>query len=173
MTPYLPIRALNRSSAIRINKQRVLPGVTTYIDMGAAGVPKELAYHSSIGQVFAVGALTQSNVDQVVATGATTSVSNLVVTVAAGELKTRSTGVYVAVAGGTTTLSAADGTQDRTDLVWVDSVTGAQGHTNGTLAPAGTSVAPATPAGKVPVASYLVAATLTVATLVADLRPRA
>src|SRR4051812_12408897 len=118
MAVYLPIRALNRSSAVRINGQKIVPGVTAYVDISASGVAKELAYHSAIGQVFVVGALTGSSLDQIVVSGGTvTNGAGLTVNVAAGELRTRSTGVFVAGAAATNfALTVADGTQDRTDL---------------------------------------------------------
>lgn len=133
---------------------------------------KDLSAHSAIGSYYTVGGLSNSNSDTVVNSGVTTSAANLVITVTAGELKVRSTGLFIAVAGGTTTLSAASGTEDRTDLVWVNATTGAQGHTSGTTAPIGQSVPPAAPAGTIPVAAYFVGKSATTAVLVADLRPR-
>jgi hypothetical protein len=133
---------------------------------------KDLSAHSAIGSYYTVGGLSNSNSDTVVNSGATTAPTNLVIAVAAGELKVRSTGVFVPIAGGNTTLSAASSTEDRTDLVWVNAATGAQGHTSGTPAAIGQSVPPAVPAGDIPVAAYLVAKSATAAVLVADLRPR-
>lgn len=176
MAVYLPIRALNRSQNVRIGKGatavKLSSTATSYVDITDGNVKRDLQRHSAIGSYIVVGALTISNLDEIVQSGVTTSPTNLVITVAAGELKVRSTGAFITVAGGTTTLSTADATKDRTDLITVDAVTGAQNHTNGALANPGLSVAPATPAGKIPVATYLVAATATVAVLVADVRPR-
>jgi hypothetical protein len=136
------------------------------------GVRKDLSAHSAIGSYYTVGGLSNSNYDTVVNSGVTTSVANLVVTVAAGELKVRSTANYIPVAGGSTTLSAASSTEDRTDLVWVNATTGAVGHTSGTPAALNHSEPPAAPEGTLPVAAYLVAKLATAAVLIADLRPR-
>lgn len=168
---YLPVRALTRSQAVRIAKQKLSTSTTTYVNIEDGTTKKDLVHHSAIGALQVVGPLTASNEDWVVNTGATTTVSLLKITVAAGEIKQRSTGTYVAVAGGETTLSAASETQDRTDLIWVDH-TGTVGHTSGTPAAKGTSVAPATPEGKIPVATYLVAEKATAATNGKDVRPR-
>lgn len=145
---------------------------TFYSAESNQSVRKDLSAHSAIGSYYAVGNPSNSNSDTVVNTGATTTVSLLEVTVAAGELKVRSTGNYIPIAGGKTSLSAANGTEDRTDLVWVNATTGAIGHTSGALATKGRSEPPAAPEGTLPLAAYLVEAAATAAVLVADLRPR-
>lgn len=148
MPPYLPVQAVNRSQAVRIGTgataQELHPSVTTYVDLANGVVKRDLQRHSAVGAYIIVGALTNSNLDEVVTTGATATVtgSTLVVTVAAGELKKRSTGVFITVAGGTATLAAADASLDRTDLVWLNAATGAVGWSKGILAAAATSVAP-------------------------------
>lgn len=174
MALYLPIRAYNRSQNVRIARTKISPTATTYIDISDVATRKEFTYHSAIGAVYAVGAVTASDSDQVVWTGGVVSNgSGLTVNVTAGEIRTRSTGVFVTgVAGTNFALTVADGTQDRTDLIWWDGTSGAVGKTNGTLAAAGLSVAPATPAGKVPLATVLVAATVTSPGTKTDVRPR-
>jgi len=145
---------------------------TSYSDISRQNVKKELSYHSAIGAFYVVGPITASSSQTVVVSGLSTTVANLVVTVASGEVENRSTGIYTAVTGGTTTLSAASATEDRTDLVWVNTTTGAVGHTSGTPASVHESVPPVAPEGTIPVAAYLVAKEATAAVLVADLRPR-
>jgi hypothetical protein len=85
--------------AIRIDGQRITPTTTFYVDVSKGSVRKELAYHKSIGQVYAVGALSASNADVVVSSGATftagAGLNNS--TIATGELRVRSTGVHVPV----------------------------------------------------------------------------
>lgn len=145
---------------------------TFYTSESGQSNRKDLSYHSAIGSYYVVGPLTNTPSEVVVQSGVTSSAANLVITVAAGELKNRTTGLYVTVAGGSTTLSAASSTEDRTDLVWVNATTGVQGHTSGTPAAVGHSEPPAAPEGTIPVGAYLVAKNATVAVLVADLRPR-
>lgn len=171
---YLPIRAVSRSQNIRVGQQKITPDATFYVDINDGPTKRDLNHHQAIGSVVVVGSLTASNTDQVVVTGGVVSNgTGLTVNVTAGEIKTRSTGAYVAGASGTNfALTAADGTKDRTDLIWWDGTSGAVGKTDGTLANAGTSVAPATPAGKVALATVLVAAGVTSPGTKTDVRPR-
>lgn len=145
---------------------------TFYPGESNQSVKKDLQAHSAIGAYLVVGGLSAWGTESVIMTGATTTVTNLEVTVAAGELRNRNTGLIAAIAGGVVTFAAASGTEDRTELVWVNATTGAVGFTKGTPAPVTTSVPPALPAGAIPVAAYLVAKSATVAVKVADLRPR-
>lgn len=174
MAVYLPVRSLNRSSAIRIGTQTATTGTTIYVDISNASVRRDLAHHTSIGQVLVVGGLSQSNVDTVVTTGGTvTAGAGLTVNVAAGETRTRSTGAYVAGAAATNQALAAapSAGNERTDLVsWSSS--GAVVVTNGTVAATGASVVPATPTGNTPLATVLVPASATVPGTITDVRPR-
>jgi hypothetical protein len=174
MASYLPIRGSNRSSAIRIDGQTITSTSTAYVDISKASVRKELANHLSVGQIYTVGPISANNLDtDVTSGGVVTAGAGLTVNVSAGELKVSSTGAYVTGAAATNfALTAANGSQDRTDLIHWDNTTGAVGKTDGTLAAAGSSVAPATPAGKTPLASVLVAATVTVPGTITDKRPR-
>lgn len=178
MAPFLPVQSLNRSQNIRIgagaSAVNLKPGVTNFVDLGDGPSKRDLQRHSAIGAILVVGGITASNSNVVVKDGGVvTAGAGLTVNVSAGDLRDRTTGVETSGAAATNhALTAADGTQDRTDLVWWDNVTGAVGHTNGTLASAGNSVAPATPAGKTPLAKVLVAATATVPGTITDQRPR-
>lgn len=172
MALYLPVRAFNRSQAVRIGKQKILPTKTSYIDISDPVVRKELGYHSAIGAVFAVGPVSASNADAVVVSGGVVSAgSGLSVNVSAGELRNRQTAIHVAGASATNTaLTAAHASLNRVDLIHWDATTGAVGKTDGT--PAASASAPATPAGKVPLATVAVAATATSPGTITDVRPR-
>lgn len=177
MAPFLPVRAISRSQKIRIgrgNNAEVKADTTFYVDLADGNSKRDLMHHQAIGAVVTVGVLSATSVDDVVISGGVvTNGTGLTVNVSAGEIRKRSTGAYVAGAAGTNfALTAADATQDRTDLVHWDSTSGAVGKTDGTLAAAGTSVAPAAPAGKVPLYTVLVAATVTVPGTKTDVRPR-
>lgn len=148
MAVYLPVQAINRSQNIRLGQGatavQLVSGTTSYVDITNGAIKRDLQRHSAIGAILIVGGLTASNLNTIVASGATATVtgSTLVVTVASGELKNRATGVFTPIAGGTVTVSAADGTQDRTDLVWIKLSDGTLGWSKGVLAAAATSVAP-------------------------------
>lgn len=174
MATYLPIRSISRSQSVRIGTQVVTPSTTTYVDISDGKTRRDLSHHTAIGAVIVVGPLSANNSDAVVISGgAVTAGTGLSVNVSAGELEVRSSGVHVNGAAATNhALSAAHATLDRTDLVWWDTTSGAVGHTNGANAAAGTSVAPTTPAGKVGLATVLVAATATVPGTITDVRPR-
>lgn len=146
MAVYLPVQALNRSQNIRLGQGasavQLVSGTTSYVDITNGAIKRDIQRHSAIGAILVVGGLTASNLDTIITTGATATASNLVITVTAGELKKRSSGVFTTIAGGTVTLGTADGTQDRTDLVWIKLSDGSLGWSKGILAAATTSVAP-------------------------------
>lgn len=60
MAPFLPVRSVNRTAAIRIDKQHVTPFATTYVDLGNPAIFKELASHFSIGQLVVVGPISET-----------------------------------------------------------------------------------------------------------------
>jgi hypothetical protein len=66
---YLPVRAFNRSQAVRIGKQVVRSNANVYVDLNDPVSAKELAYHSSIGAVYHTGSLTSAPNDFQVNTG--------------------------------------------------------------------------------------------------------
>jgi hypothetical protein len=195
MPPYLPVVALNRSSKIRIDNQlvasfaQIYSSITqyppndqtgpTYVDLGAeveGGDPvwKEVAYHSSIGQLLVVGPLTSTNAPVVVSSGlvATADGSDLVITVSSGVLKTRSTGVTTVSVGGSTTLAAASSSHPRIDTIAVNETTGAITNVEGT--PAVSPVAPAALTGTLAIDHVLVGTSVTDVTQanVTDVAPR-
>ncbi len=160
MAQYLPVRAFNRSQQVRIGKQRVTPTATTFVDISDALQRKELAYHSAIGAVIPVGPLSASNADVVVNSGAYTDEgaanNDLIVRTYAGTLRNRQTGATVSVTQTDTTLSAADATNPRIDLIQVDATTGAVTKKTGTAA--ASPVAPTPDAGTIVVAQVSVPA---------------
>lgn len=175
--PYLPVRAISRSQKVRLGRasnSQVTVGTTFYADLSDGNVLRDLQHHQAIGALVIVGPLSNSAVDDVVVSGGiVTNGTNLAVNVSAGEIRKRSTGVFVTGAAATDfALTVAHGTLDRTDLIHWDSTSGAVGKTDGATAAAGTSVAPATPAGKVPLFTVLVAATVTSPGTKTDVRPR-
>ena len=157
---YLPIRAFNRSQNVRIGNQKVLPTTTTYIDVNDPKQRKEFSYHSAIGAVFVVGGLSASNSD-IVFSGVEASGdgTDLKITTADGTLRNRQDGSVVAVQPATTTLSAADGTNPRIDIIEVKTADGSIKKVTGTAAVS--PVAPALDAGYIAVASVAVAANAT------------
>lgn len=173
MPPYLPIRAHNRSSAVRIDSQLVKPDVTSYVDVAKASVRKELASHSSVGQVYPVGPLCNSNADvAVVSGGVVTAGAGLTVNVSAGEQKNRATGAYVVGASATNSVIGANSSGNpRVDLVVWDTATGAVSVVAGTPAASG-AAAPATPAGKTALATVAVANAASAPGTITDVRSR-
>jgi hypothetical protein len=167
MAPFLPIRATSRSQAVRIGKQTVKTGTTTYVDVGSqtetGGIKagstlpfspfKELQNHLAIGAVVVVGSLTATNSDWVVNGGYTETKAKggkeeeTEVIVAVGELRQRSTGKHVQSAATTVTLKEPATTKERTDNVVVSETTGVITAVEGVEAVVGKSVAPAVAAG--------------------------
>lgn len=172
MAVYLPIRALNRSSAIRVDGQKLSATVTSYVDISKGSVRKEIAYHSSIGQILHVGSITGSNVDQVVnAGGLVTAGAGLTVNVSVGEMRVRSTGAFVVGAAATnSTITANASGNPRIDLVVWDNVTGAVSVIAGTAA--ASPVAPSASATQTPLATVAVANGAGAPGTITDVRPR-
>lgn len=164
MAPFLPVRAVSRSQGIRIGKQRVKTGTTTYVDLASqvetAGVKagsslpyspfKELQNHLAIGAVFVAGPITGSNSTVVVSQGLVTSATKEAepeVATTAGEIRNRDTGKSVSSAGFVAAkkkVTAAG--KERIDIISVNKTTGATTYTAGTAALVGAAVAKATPA---------------------------
>ncbi len=166
MAPFLPVRAISRSQAVRVGRQTLKTGRTTYVDLGSqvesggvkAGSPlpyspfKELQNHLAIGAVIVVGALTNTANPWVLeGTGGVASATKAAepeVAVTAGELYNRDTGQYVAFPE----LAAAkkkfteEAGKSRIDIISVEEV-GAKApvYTEGVAAATGSEVAPATP----------------------------
>lgn len=165
MAPFIGVRAISRSQAVRIGKQTVKTGKTTYVDVGSqtetggikAGSPlpfspfKELQNHLAIGAVIVVGPLTFSNADWAVKYGLQTTASAFTskktkVVVTAGSVKQRSTGTEVASEGKTSTeyLATVEG-KERIDIITASETTaGASKYKAGTAAVTGKAVLPET-----------------------------
>lgn len=167
MAPFLPIRAISRSQAVRIGKQTVKTGTTTYVDLASqvetggikAGSPlpfspfKELQNHLAIGAIITVGGLTFTNSDWavdrgIVTVGAEETSGEFSVTTIAGAIRQRSTGKELEETElkATKKLSATAG-NERIDIVTVSTnAGGAAKYTAGTAAAAGKAVVPKTTA---------------------------
>lgn len=174
MAEYLPIRALNRSQNVRINKARVSSTTTSYVDLSDPVQRKEFSRHSAIGAVFPVGPLSATNSEVVVQSGASTDEgaanNDMIVRTYAGTIRNRSTGATVAVTQTDTTLSTADATNERIDLIQVKASNGEVKKVTGT--PAASPTVPSTEAGFIAVAKISVPANDTAITTsqVTDLR---
>jgi hypothetical protein len=180
MALYLPVRAFNRSQQVRIGGQKITSTATSFIDLSVAATKKEYSYHSAIGAVYPVGGLTSNNSDTVVDYGATVvagtaansvrvadTLNTAKTTGVAGELRVRSTGVWIAIPVTDSIALTANATgSTRVDLVVVDNATGV-----GTIV-VGTTVAPATPAGKTAIATFTVANATTTLGPITDVRAR-
>lgn len=177
MAPFLPIRATSRSQAVRIGKQTVKTGTTTYVDVGSqtetggikagSSLPfspfKELQNHLAIGAVVVVGALTASNTDYAYTSGGVVTASaeaEYTLAVSAGTLQKRSAGESTVATEAYSKAKqekiAAAG-KERIDLVSVNPTTGVYTETKGTAALTGLAVAPATPAEGLAVATVTTA----------------
>lgn len=179
MAPFLPVRAISRSQKVRIgrgNNAEVLVDTTTYVDLADGQSKKDLQHHQAIGAVIVVGSLSASNANVIVTNGVTTdegaSNADMIVRTYAGDLLVRDTGARVSVAQTDTTLSAADATNPRIDIIQVNYTTGAVTKKNGTAAASPT--APTADAGNIAVAQISVPANDTAITTnqVTDVRPR-
>jgi len=174
MAEFLPVRALNRSQQVRINKQRVTTTKTTYVDLSNPTAKREFQHHSAIGAIFPVGPITATSSEFVVVQGANTdqgeSGTDMIVRTYAGVIKNRETGAVVNVAQADTTLSTADATNPRNDLIVVDETSGAVSKVTGT--PAASPAVPSAPEGKLAVAVVNVPANDTAITTnqISDLR---
>jgi hypothetical protein len=172
MAVYLPIRSVSRSQNVRIGQQKILPDTTYYVDISSGSTKRELNHYQAIGSVIAVGQLTATNSDAVVVTGGVVSAgTGLSVNVTAGELRTRSTGLYVNGASATNSAIGANASGNpRIDLVVWDNTSGAVSVVAGTAA--ASPVAPATPAGKTALATVAVANGASAPGTITDVRPR-
>jgi hypothetical protein len=192
MPPYLPLVSLNRSNKVRINGQtipalsQILADIDTYspndaegpayVDLGATSEPgtpvwKEVAYHSSIGQVLVYGALA-NNLVQVTGLFTTADGSDLVLTVSSGTVKDLVAGTVLAVPAAQTVTVVADGTHPRIDTIQINKTTGVVSFVAGT--PAVSPVAPAAATGNIALSHVAIAtsATSVAQSNVTDVAPR-
>lgn len=173
MAPFLPVRAISRSQAVRIGKQTLKTGTTTYVDVGSqtetGGIKagstlpyspfKELQNHLAIGAVIVVGPLTAVTTDYAFTEGgvvAATEEAEYKLTASAGKLQQRSAGTSVvateAYSKAKQAKIAAAGKQ-RIDLLSINPTTGVYKFTEGTAVLTTETVkAPATPGGEVAIA---------------------
>ncbi len=177
MAPFLPVRAISRSQAVRIGKQTVKTGTTTYVDLASqvesGGVKagstlpyspfKELQNHLAIGALIVVGALTATNTDYAYTSGGVVTASaaeEFTLAVSAGTLQKRSAGEStVATEAYSKAKQATIATtgKERIDVVSVNPTTGVYTFTEGVAAVTGKAVAPATPAEGLAVATVTTA----------------
>ncbi len=149
----------------------------------AANTKNAIEEQVNLGDVLVAVDQLQETVNKLLAASAATDVvwygglvtkdtGALTVDVTAGELRL-SGGTHKAfTASSNLALTAANGSQDRTDLIQIATASGTISKKDGTLAAAGTSVAPAPDTGNIPLASVLVAANATEPATPVDLRPR-
>ena len=183
---FLPIRAFNRSQGVRIGGQKIATTSTSYVDLDDVATRKQYGYHSAIGAVYPVGALSNSNnTTGVVISGGTFastdvavtgSLTSATVTIAAANVYNRDTGAYVS-SGTSVSVGASAGlatTSSVNVLVFVDASTGVAGSVVGTAAATGSQLDPALPAGKIALGKFTLTGHATTATAsnVVDLRPR-
>lgn len=177
MPPFLPIRATSRSQRVRIGKQTVKTGTTTYVDLASqvetggikagSSLPfspfKELQNHLAIGAVFVVGPITNSESDWVVDSGGVVTVEKSEakkepeLAVSENQDHQRSTGKWVTSEKvSKLTLKVTGATKERIDLVYAI-VEGAEAGkvkaVEGVAAEKEKAVAPATPAKSIPLAT--------------------
>lgn len=177
MADFIGVRAISRSQNVRVNKKKVNRAATTFVDLDDPVARRDLERHLAIGAVIVVEGLRGSADAAVVWTGCEVnegaSAIDMIIRVLAGELQVLETQAYVAVAQQDLTHGAADVTNARIDLISVDYGTGVAAITAGT--PAATPVAPAVPAGRVPLAQVNIPAGDTAITnnQITDKRPRA
>lgn len=175
MASYLPIRAFNRSQQVRIGGSKIKSDTTSYVDLSDPKTQREFQHHSALGAVY-VAFLSASNPTQVFE-GATvdegSNAADMVVAVNDGRIFARDTGVTVVqIKESTITMTAADGTNPRIDIIQVHTTTGVATKVDGTAA--ASPVAPAASASNVAIARVSVPATDTAITSdqITDVAPR-
>lgn len=184
MPPFLPIRAISRSQAVRVGGQTVKTESTTYVDLGANTVPytprKELRSHLALGAVVVVGALTGTNSDWVVDSGGVVTAekneakAEAELAVSENQDRQRSTGTWV-TSEALTKLKVKNSVagKERIDLIYAI-VEGAEAGKvkllEGVAAVTGKAVAKETPAKAIAVATVKRVAEEPV--VITDVRPR-
>lgn len=178
MSLMVGFRSLSRKFNADVGGRGFTTATTTWVNLDNKRVARDLARHSSIGQLVQVGSFWKSD-DGVVDFGGKVTVraTGLVLDVSAvnftrGDGTTKGSG-----AAGTATVGAADATNPRIDTVVVDTTSGAYSVVAGT-ATAGANLVNRTGIGtlaanRIALAYVLVPATATNLTqdLVADVRP--
>lgn len=162
MSELLGIRAFHRSQRIRIGQKQIQPNITTFVNLTNPVVRRDIQKHSAIGAFLTVTPLTTTaDAGYVVQGGKVTqsTAASLVVNVASGVVKIN--GTNVSFAATTKTVTTADTTNPRFDIITVNA-SGAVTLTAGTAAPA--PVIPAVPANSTTLAVITVPASDTTIT---------
>lgn len=168
MSLHVPFRAFNRSQRPRIGgEQFTSPTASVWLNVDNPRIQRDLARHSSLGSIFAVGDALGLPSDGYITAGGKVAVraTTLVMDVAP-VFFTRASGVNGTQVADTVTIGAADATNPRIDVVAVDT------NTPDIVVVAGTATANATlfnrlgvvatlPANRIPIALVLVPATAT------------
>jgi hypothetical protein len=117
-------RSLARRTGIDIGAKSFSDGVTTYVNLDNKRVRRDLAKHSSIGQLLATGDTFYQGDDGVIDWGGKVTVraTGLVVDSSA-VVATRANGTVVNHAADTATIGAADATNPRIDIIALDTTT--------------------------------------------------
>ena len=184
MATYLPVRAFNRSQAVRIGGQKVRSVIkagdadatssnvgslapVTYIDLENTTARKELGYHSAIGAVYTCGRVTPSNYNYVTVSGLTVTQSSSAGSkldqqaIANGVVRNRNNGSVVSITGTTLTTTLAASGKTRIDTLVYDTTDSTLKQLNGTET-TGTPVAPTVNvATQVPIYTFTVSNTAT------------
>lgn len=176
---YVRIRGLLRKG-FRVDKTggggtQVTSAGETIVDLNDPLVRRSLAKHAAIGAFTPVGAAPNATgAPTIVSGGAVTAGAGLSVNVSASEIRPDGPGVTGPYLAGTAATNLAIGANasgnPRIDLVTHPVAGGAAAVTAGT--PAAVPVAPATPAGKIPLATVAVANGAVAPGTITDVRPR-
>lgn len=154
MTDLIKIRGLSRQR-IRVGGAVLSNTTTRVVDLDSGTARRDLAHHSAIGQYIVVGDTPGAIATGVVASSGTT----LSYSVTAGTLLVEGAGTITVNAVSNVALTAADATNPRIDLIQVDMQSGAISKKDGTAA--ATPFAPVVDDGKLPIATFRVAANAT------------
>lgn len=176
---YLRIRGLLRKG-FRVDKTGgggtlITSAGESIVDLNDPKVRQSLAHHKAIGAFVEVGpSVNATGAPTIVSGGVVTAGAGLSVNVSVSEIRPDGpgvTGAYVAGSAATNLAIGANASGNpRIDLVTHPEAGGAAAVTAGT--PAVAPVAPATPAGKIPLATVAVANGAVAPGTITDVRPR-
>lgn len=133
MSQLLPVRGFNRSQRVGIAGKDVRPNTTTWVNIDNKRVQRDLARHSTLGALMAVGNPIFQDDKGVVETGGVVTVraTGRVVDVSASSGQ-KADGTNWSAAAGTATVTANASGQPRIDAVVVNVSTGALSVNAGT-----------------------------------------
>lgn len=187
MSTLVPIRSLARSQKFDIGSKTITPNKTTYVNVDGGRSLRDLARHTTLGSFLQVGPSFFQGDDGTVDGGGVVKVqaTGLIVDISAVRW-TNAAKVSGNAAVGTATVTTADATNPRIDVVVVDTTSGAfsviagTATANAAIAPTRPGIAstflagvPAIAANKIALAYILVPATAVnlLQTNVLDVRP--